>query len=238
MDYTEAFVNLNGSVSMATYMGYYTLTRYVPADCASYCNAATGCLGFNIFFERDPSVVPGPACPNPPSTDNIKCTLWGSPVTAASATNEGQYQDEFHVVIAGSNGYNLVGSTPYTPTGFSAPVAFEGAIDVSTNYVGARYFNQPYDAGVCAALCAATTADNRATAQASGEVSYVPCNYFNAYLLSENEVPQGLYCSLYSASISASVETYTTVQSGGNTYTVGYSYGFEASVVDSGVVVA
>ncbi|RMY67862.1 hypothetical protein D0863_07495 [Hortaea werneckii] len=37
---------------------------------------------------------------------SIKCSLWGSSVSAATATNEGQYREQFHVVIAGSDGFN------------------------------------------------------------------------------------------------------------------------------------
>lgn len=150
-------------------MGYYTLTSYSPNACANYCNQATGCQAFNIYFERDPTLNPADACPNPASTTNIKCTLYGSQINSASATNMGQYRDQFHVVIAGSNGYNKF-IVPSFQAGYTAPTPLNGAINVVSQngnnvYVGARYFNQPYDAGVCAALCNATTADNRAAAQ-------------------------------------------------------------------------
>ena len=58
-----------------------------------------------MYIERDPSVDPNKDnCPNPPSTTNFKCTLWGVPVTVEEATNKGQYRDDFQVVITGSNG--------------------------------------------------------------------------------------------------------------------------------------
>lgn len=88
-------------------MGLYTLMSYNTTQCAGYCNSTTGCEAINIYFERDPVVNPGPNCPNPPASTNIKCTLWGSPVSAATATNEGQYRDQFEVVIAGSDGFNM-----------------------------------------------------------------------------------------------------------------------------------
>jgi hypothetical protein len=55
-------------------------------------------------FERDPSVVPADSCANPASTTVIKCVLWGSPITAETAVNTGQWRNGFQVVIAGSNG--------------------------------------------------------------------------------------------------------------------------------------
>ena len=58
-----------------------------------------------MYIERDPSLnASAENCPNPPSTTNYKCTLWGAPLSVDEATNFGQYQDSFQVVIAGSNG--------------------------------------------------------------------------------------------------------------------------------------
>ena len=86
-------------------MGLYTLTSFDTLECASKCDQAGGCEAFNVYSERDPSVDPNKDnCPNPPSTTNYKCTLWGAPVAVEEATNEGQYRDDFQVVITGSNG--------------------------------------------------------------------------------------------------------------------------------------
>ena len=87
------------------YMGLYTLKSYDVLGCASKCDQASGCVAFNMYLERDPSVDPNAAnCPNPASTTNFKCTLWGAYVAASQATNYGQYRDDFQVVIGGSNG--------------------------------------------------------------------------------------------------------------------------------------
>lgn len=107
-NYTTAFRNATGSTSQANYMGYYLLQTYNTTACAGYCNAASGCTAFNIYFERDPALNPANGCQNPPPFTNIKCSLWGSPVSAATATNNGQYREQFHVVIAGSDGFNHV----------------------------------------------------------------------------------------------------------------------------------
>lgn len=103
--YTLVFHNLSASLQASDYMGLYTLTSYDALTCASKCDRASGCSAFNIYLERDPSVNASMQnCPNPPSTTNYRCTLWGAPVSSEEATNSGQYQASFHVVIAGSNG--------------------------------------------------------------------------------------------------------------------------------------
>ncbi|KAF2490313.1 hypothetical protein BU16DRAFT_148717 [Lophium mytilinum] len=79
--YSRVFRAEKGSVSASRYLGSHILTSYSAGNCASLCNAMKGCEGFNIFIERDPSLEPKASkCPNPPSTTNYKCTLWGAPV--------------------------------------------------------------------------------------------------------------------------------------------------------------
>ncbi len=93
--YSLAFQNLQGSSQTVSYLGYKTLTSYDPVQCASFCDQQDGCVAFNIYFERDPTVDPNSSsCPNPPSTTNIKCVRWGVQVTAATATNNGQWRGE------------------------------------------------------------------------------------------------------------------------------------------------
>ncbi|KAI5193696.1 hypothetical protein E4T42_09312 [Aureobasidium subglaciale] len=106
--YYEAFDNLQGSVSAAGYRGYKTYTSYDVNKAAADCKAIKGCKAFNIFFERDPSIDPCATNKDPPSTNVIKASFWSVPICAKDATNTGQYREKFHVVIAGSNGYNLV----------------------------------------------------------------------------------------------------------------------------------
>ncbi|TKA82957.1 hypothetical protein B0A55_01544 [Friedmanniomyces simplex] len=106
--YQRVFTNLNASEfasSSNVYLGYYELKSYDAGACTALCDQTSGCVGTNLYFERDPSLLPAAACPNPTALTVIKCALWGSPVTAQQATNDGQYQASFHVLIAGSNGY-------------------------------------------------------------------------------------------------------------------------------------
>lgn len=103
--YEVVFINSNASLTASNYMGLYTLGSYDTLGCASQCDQTSGCQAFNMYIERDPSLnASADNCPNPPSTTNYKCTLWGAPVSVDEATNFGQYQDSFQVVIAGSNG--------------------------------------------------------------------------------------------------------------------------------------
>ena len=98
-------MNAQGSLSASNYMGLTTLDSFDALTCASLCDRANGCYAFNLYAERDPSLNPNAAqCPNPASTTNFKCTLWGVPVSQSQATNTGQWRDSFHVVIAASNG--------------------------------------------------------------------------------------------------------------------------------------
>jgi hypothetical protein len=104
--YKESFVDEAGSTEQIGYLTYKTLDSYSVDECAAFCDSEKFCLGFNLFFERDPSKDPGAGCPDqdPLPVTNIKCSIYGYPVAKASATNQGQYRGDFHVVITGSNG--------------------------------------------------------------------------------------------------------------------------------------
>lgn len=94
--YQRTFVALNASefaTSSNVYMGFYELNTYSASACTALCDSTSGCVGANLYFERSPSLLPAAACPNPAAITLIKCALWGSPVTAAQATNTGQYQE-------------------------------------------------------------------------------------------------------------------------------------------------
>jgi len=83
---------------------------------------------FNVLFERQPSVDPGSGigCTNPPSTTLIKCVFWGGPVTSANVANTGQWRGDFHVVMAGSNGY--INSSIDDAAGYATPAYFGNSI--------------------------------------------------------------------------------------------------------------
>ncbi|KAF2468768.1 uncharacterized protein BDR25DRAFT_304752 [Lindgomyces ingoldianus] len=103
--YRQTFGNLQASCNAQGYLGYASMRSYNPTMCAAFCNKTLGCQSFNIYYERDPTLNPGPGCLNPASTTFIKCVLWAGQVNAANAVNTGQWRANFQVVIAGSNGY-------------------------------------------------------------------------------------------------------------------------------------
>ncbi|KAL8720270.1 MAG: hypothetical protein Q9225_002838 [Loekoesia sp. 1 TL-2023] len=183
--YSQAFSNKDGSLSASKYMGLHTLKSFDTLGCASLCDQANDCEAFNMYIERDPSVDPNANdCPNPPSTTNYKCTLWGAPVVAEEATNRGQWRDSFHVVITGSNGYNKA-SPPDPIDGFTGPTALGGAINApldngKNTYLGYKYYpfsqSQGYTPSSCAAACNAQTAYNSRHPNADG--TYAKCAGF------------------------------------------------------------
>lgn len=198
--YVNTFTNLQGSSGAYGYMGLTTLATYDPALCASKCNAITGCVGINIYFERDPSVDPGTGCQNPPSTTVIKCTFWGGYVAAENAVNTGQWRNQFQIVIAGSNGY-MSTAIPSIPgyTGVSlgnnainAPLDCNGA----NTYMGSKIFTTSiFDPSLCAAACESQNAYNTRHPPSTGKPAL--CKFFNTYLMAENGSPQGQYCAMY-----------------------------------------
>ena len=120
--YTQVFKDLDASISGGKYLGLYDLETYNVAQCASLCDAMATCISFDIFAERDPSLLPtnndnsaptvwGTNCPNPPSMTVFKCTLWGNVISAQQATNYGSMQEQFKIVITGSDGYTKTNVT-------------------------------------------------------------------------------------------------------------------------------
>jgi len=238
--YSQSFANAQGSVSASYYMGYYTLNSYDTVGCAHYCDAADGCMSFNIFFERDPSVNPADACPNPSSTVPIKCTLWGMPINAAMANNDGQWREQFQVVIAGSNGYvstapppsygNFTGPSDRLGGAIQAPLSVNGV----NPYEGMDFYAGPYDPSQCAASCQAKTAY---AAETASNGAYQPCNFFAAYVLSENNVPQGMYCAYYNQPFDRSyAQNNGQYDAQGNYYSVSQAYSYTLTAQNSGEV--
>lgn len=232
--WTLAYSNQNGSSQgVYGYMGYSVLDTYDVATCASRCDAVQGCVSYNVYFERDPSVSPTAFCSNPPSESVNKCVYYGGPVTQASATNNGQWRDDFHVVIAGSNGY--VNNSIETPAGYQSAVALgNGAIQAPSDcngagtYMGVKIFTSgPFDASLCAAACSATSDYDRRHPPASG----IPqtCQFFNTYVLYNGTQAVGQYCAMYNDTWPAAFATNVGQWRGNDHFSIGYSYAFSNS---------
>ncbi|KXL51322.1 hypothetical protein M433DRAFT_102178 [Acidomyces richmondensis BFW] len=244
--YVNVFKNLNASVNANSYLTYETLTSYDVEGCAAFCDNTALCTAFNIYIERDPSVNPttngtnvgwGSNCPNPPSITNYKCSLWGSSIDAASATNYGQYRDEFEVVIAGSNGYDKTNTTtPPSIPGWGPPGNCSGgAISSGGNYwMGSKFYPGPFDPSLCTLYGQAQTGKNKQIAEQQGANSYVPCNMINAYMVFMNGVAQGTYCQLFDTVLDSSWAAFQGVWSGENYFSVQSSWTYALSELDDG----
>ena len=83
---------MNATTLTQDYLGYKTMSSYNVTECAMICDAMETCVAFNTFFERNPTLNPNATegCPNPPSTTNIKCAWWSTPINETSATNSGE----------------------------------------------------------------------------------------------------------------------------------------------------
>ncbi|KAF2171165.1 hypothetical protein M409DRAFT_50643 [Zasmidium cellare ATCC 36951] len=227
--YTNTFKDLNAMNNALGYMGFTLLDTYDVTACSQKCDAIDGCAAFNVAFERSPSKDPSPsggAYEQPDTTTFIKCVFWGGPVTQANAVNDGQWRNNYHVVIAGSNGYvnKTVDAAPgFTGPNFLGSKAFDPPNDCNnlSSLMGSQYWNdgQPYDTRRCAAAC---------TAQTEADPSS-PCRFFNTFVISSNGLSQGQYCSLYSQAWEESHATLNQIPFNGDNYTISYSYYFTDS---------
>ncbi|KAF1813563.1 hypothetical protein P152DRAFT_513779 [Eremomyces bilateralis CBS 781.70] len=214
--YRSAFSGLQAFVSTDSFQAVHILQQYDPVVCAELCNQSEGCLGFNVFIERNPSAVPDDGdCSNPPSITNFKCTIFSSSITSDLATDAVTMAYGFSVVVTGSNGYNKV-AAPQSSAGDGAPEQLPAAIvapDAST-YLGYTFYKFSQGGtdspGQCAAACGGKSG----------------CTFFNSYILSMNDVPQGLYCSLYSTAWGAEFATNSGSYSGLDKFTVSRSEGY------------
>ncbi|KKY20496.1 putative carbohydrate-bindinglike protein [Diplodia seriata] len=235
--YFANFKNKQAANSAYAYLGYKVLQDGYNVDsCAQECTDKEGCLAFNIYFERDPTVEPGEGCTNPDAFANIKCSFWGSALDETTATNDGQWRADFQVGIAGSNAYTSDKVGPSIP-GWNDPLRLNNAAmnaplrdcaDTWT-YMGYKFFNDgPFSVEACAAACDAQTEYNIAHPPSSG---YVPlCAGFGTYLLtkttSAGSVVQGQMCTMYTSAWGSeyAVNTASYDDSIGAKYTYSYSF--------------
>ncbi|GAB7357605.1 hypothetical protein MBLNU459_g0108t1 [Dothideomycetes sp. NU459] len=252
--YTSSFVNLQGSSQQIGYLGLYTLKAYDPSLCSAKCDKVSTCMAFNIYFERDPTVNPdSTVCTNPPSLTNIKCTLYGYPVSGDFATNAGQYRSQFQVVIAGSNGYtktlapsaitNFTNVGSYGAASINAPLDTNYQYDSGNTFIVSKTATDPYNPAICAAYCQTQTAYDKANPdKRSGSPVYKACNFFNQYILMKDGDAQGTVCALYTEQWDASYATNTGYWSTDSAkkvhhWTISNSWGYAINSPDSGNVV-
>ncbi|KAH0090939.1 hypothetical protein KCU96_g7811, partial [Aureobasidium melanogenum] len=241
--YTNTFTNANASSSAYGYLGFTTLSTFDTAKCAAKCDAIYGCLSFNLYFERDPSVDPGSGasgCENPPSVTYIKCVFWGGPVSRANANNYGQYRNQFQVLIAGSNGYTnntIAALAGYSDAIYYGTHAIDAPLDAQgyNTFITSKIFNGPFDARLCGAACDAQTQYAIDNPSADGTPAK-KCQFFNTYILNlnDNKHPQGQYCALYTEAWPSKYATSTGSSTSSGKLIVEYSYGY-VSTSGSGI---
>jgi hypothetical protein len=90
------------------------MESYDVGACANFCSSVTGCVAFNIYFERDPEYA-GDSCSLTGTqvndiVTNVHCSLWAALPNGASydstyATNTGQWEVDgtFQVAITGKS---------------------------------------------------------------------------------------------------------------------------------------
>lgn len=209
--YDRSFVNLDGSVEGSGYLAYKELTSYDVNACSAYCDATSTCTGFNIFIERDPKWNPNQcSCSSPDSVARFKCSIFGQDVTKNAATNVGQNQGSFQVVIVGSNGYNKKKYTPPTPPSCSNRQSCGTKLHNQAPYcMGTKTFQGPFDPSLCAAYAQAQNTANRKSGMMGAFMSMFGfnkggCVQFQAAYLEKSGKGFGTHCRLFTKKFSAS----------------------------------
>jgi len=212
--YSTVFYNHNASNNAPYgYMTYEQLPKGYDQDhCASQCNLIPGCESFNIYFERDPVQDPTDACPNPQSNwygvgalgfTNVKCAYYSSILSVASATNTGQWRDQFQVAIAGSNAYVknslFVADSGYTPAAgtkaghIASDFAINAPLDCNGDdtLAGMQWWNDgQFQVERCAQACTQHT--NYVNANGGKQ-----CSFFNTFLQTTNGNVAQQMCTFY-----------------------------------------
>jgi len=215
---------------------------YNTSLCATVCNNDPGCLGFNIYYEREPFYNPNNStCRNPVSAVDVHCAFYNQPIFNTSTTNYGLYEYDFYVVIQGSNGYNKL--TPWSSVAnFSGPTAMVGAVNPqsASQYLMKQTAFSTYDPNQCANLCYSTSRANQQAAMTSGAATYSACNYFNIFNVTygasvgNQGTNQGMYCQLFTNTAASNYGTLNAATYNGVQYNLTGSAGYSLYPLDTG----
>jgi hypothetical protein len=166
-------------------------------------------------------MLPGPQCRNPPSSTKIKCGLWSGTITPDVAMNEGQFQQEFEVVIAGSNAYvkDVIDRVPlpdvfgYTSEVYDHGAAIQAPLDChgKDTYLGVmQWYDGKYSARRCLNQCDDTAG----------------CNFVNTFFQRKNNVPYSQHCSMFTARWPESFATNEGQYQNNELYHMNTTYGY------------
>jgi len=202
--YVNSFTDASGSVQGAGYLGYHELTSYDVGACAAHCDKESTCTGFNLYIERAPKWNPRQcSCDKPDSVTRFKCSLWGQEVKKETATNNGQNQDGFEVIVVGSNGYNKGTYQPPTPPNTSNPKSCGKKLHNQQSYsMGHKTFLGPFDPSLCAAYAQKQNEVNRlhgiiGTILSLFGMNKGGCVQFQAAYLEKSGKGFGTHCRLF-----------------------------------------
>lgn len=241
--YNLVFQNLQAAYSGYSYITYVNLPSYDTQACAAQCDASKTCSSFNIYFERNPTLLPSTDatnatanCPNPTSTTNIRCALWSSAIDSKGATNAGQFQEQFRVVIAGSNGYSKP-DAPIDIPDYEPPTKCPngGYGDKGKDWwLGDKFFPGPFNPAFCRSYAKIQTIKNREDAVAKGRNTYSPCNSFNAFEVWDSGIFLGTYCKLFTEALPVDWADYKSANTLGKLYELKNSWLYKLRVFDFG----
>lgn len=134
---------------------------------------------------------PAGACPNPNGTTRINCNLYSGGINMTDANFGGIYEEQFQIVIAGSNAYNQIANITiprvagYITDTYTNGGAIEAPLDCFGNdtYLGvARWYDGKFNATRCTDICTKNPA----------------CHFVNTYFQTLNDVPYTQHCALFS----------------------------------------
>lgn len=133
--------------------------------------------------------------------------------SAVAGAKQAQVVTQTHI-----DGYR--GPIPFGNATINAPLDAFGR----ETYIGEKFFPETYIPDLCAASCTSTTRYNRDHPDPDG--SYMACRFFVAYELYEDDVPEGLYCTMYTREYDDSYATNTGESRGNSTITLRDGYGW------------
>ncbi|KAF6226112.1 hypothetical protein HO133_008978 [Letharia lupina] len=127
--------------------------------------------------------------------------------------------------------------SPAAQSGFSGPVTFNGAIQApsGSTYIGVKFeAGTELDVAFCAQQCLENTAYDKAHPNSDG--SYMPCNFFNAYLGYTNGQIDGTHCAEYTTTYGSPYDTNVGQYQNGAYYAVECSFGYSLTPQDCGSI--
>ncbi|KAK0655074.1 hypothetical protein B0T16DRAFT_450816 [Cercophora newfieldiana] len=156
-------------------------------------------IGVVVVAGFQPSIAALPALPEHKPSPNMARSLPAIIAAGVALLPTLVFGAGTHMNLDPIEGYK--GPIPFGDATINAPLDE----NCKETYIGFKYFAESFVPEMCAAACTSTTNYNRKHPDSNGE--YMECKFFVAYVLYENDVAQGLYCSMYTREYDASYAT-------------------------------